>query len=559
MAASNDITAQPRHSISPLFLLLVVVPPLVIIELVNRAIPEPSDETARLAAATKMQNHTAARTAARRLIARYPTSPLYHLMYVDTFFARRSKNAQTSSLLDEYAGWLEHSDLNRRDIGRLVYADIYLNNDQFGTALHYLHQIQNRRLAYGHLLTGRALLGQGQVQQARAALEAEIQNEGAVPAAVKELAGLLERNQDTPSLRHLYENPQVRPFLPGGTLRRLALRCGWLKVYAAEVVRLFRQSAHRSGLLATFFILLLWVDFLRRLDLFEPEKPHWVVLTVLMGMAASLAVFPLGDSLEILFSIHSNRNTGTDLLDAVVRIGLVEEAVKLLPVLLILAFTKQINESIDYLIYASLGALGFAFVENLLYFDRAGLSVIKERGMICCVSHMFYTSLVMYGVVLARYGRTGTVWKNAFFCFLLASFLHGVYDFFLMTPFVWEGIRVVAIGLAFLEVLLYVRILNNALNQSEYFDETRASDLLRLRERIGAGLVAVVMFEYLATALDVGPSLTYQNFRGTIAFTWLLVFFFASALGTYNLQRGFWLPWLRKRSIRTSCLTSEIF
>jgi RsiW-degrading membrane proteinase PrsW (M82 family) len=546
MAEPNEMTAQSRHSVSPLFLLMVVVPPLAMIGLVNRWVPEPPDEAARLAAALKMHNHAAVRDAARKLLEENPTVPAYHLIYVDTFMTQRGENAPPASLLEEYAGWLEHSDPNRRDIGRLVCANIFLKSKQPDSALLYLQQIENPRRAYVRLFEGRALLEQGRIQEARAAFEAEIQNQGNRADAVKELAKLFEDHQDTLSLRQLYENPQVRPFMPAGTVRRLALRCGWPGVYAGAVMLPFRRAAHPVGFLAAFFILLLWVGFLRRLDLFEPEKFRWVILTVLMGMAASFAVFPLGDWLEMLFSLKPNLSAGTDLLYAVVRIGLVEEAVKLLPVLIILRFTKEINESIDYVIYASLGALGFAFLENLLYFDRAGLSVIKERGMICCVGHMFYTSLVMYGVVLARYGRTGTVWRNALFCFLLASLFHGLYDFFLMTRFVWEGLRVAAIGLAFLEVLLYVRILNNSLNQSEYFDETRASALLRLREGLGAGLVAVVMFEYLATALQAGPALTYEKFRGTICFTWLLVFFFASTLGTYNLRRGFWLPWLQK-------------
>ncbi|HOQ03946.1 MAG TPA: PrsW family glutamic-type intramembrane protease [Anaerohalosphaeraceae bacterium] len=556
MEARTDNTVQPRHSVSPVFLLMVVLPPLATIWLVNRFVPEPSDDTARLSAAVRMRNLKAVRAAVERLRTEHPASLTYHILYAETFFQEDSKDASVSALFEEYAGWLKDSEPNRRDIGRLISALIYIKTGQFVQASAYLQQIENPHRPYVQLFWGQALAGQGHYQAARAALEAEIQNRGSTAAAVKELADLFEKTQDAQSLRQLCENPHLRAFLPAYTVRRLAFRCGQPFVYAAAVFRSFQQAAHPSGIAAAFFILVLWLDFLRRLDLFEPEKVRWVFLTVLMGMAASLLVFPLGDLLAVFFSLGLNVSAGGDLLYCIVVIGLAEEAVKLLPVLVILRFTKEINESIDYLIYASLGALGFAFLENLLYFDRSGMTAVKTRAMICCMGHMFYTSLVMYGVVLARYRRTGSVRRNVLFCFLLASFLHGVYDFFLISRFVWKEARLISVGLVFLEVLLYVRMLNNALNQSEYFDEAQASRLLRLRERLSAGLVGVVMLEYLAAALAVGPSLAYEQFRGTISFTWVLVFFFASALGTYNLQRGFWLPWFRKAEHPTQNLVA---
>ena len=56
-----------------------------------------------------------------------------------------------------------------------------------------------------------------------------------------------------------------------------------------------------------------------------------------------------------------------DLFYCVFGIGLIEETVKIIPFLLMLKFSRQINESIDYVIYASVSALGFAFMENLIY------------------------------------------------------------------------------------------------------------------------------------------------------------------------------------------------
>ena len=57
----------------------------------------------------------------------------------------------------------------------------------------------------------------------------------------------------------------------------------------------------------------------------------------------------------------------TDVETEVVPKGLSEEIIKIIPVLIILKTTKFINEPIDYIIYSSISALGFAFIENIQY------------------------------------------------------------------------------------------------------------------------------------------------------------------------------------------------
>ena len=214
--------------------------------------------------------------------------------------------------------------------------------------------------------------------------------------------------------------------------------------------------------------------------------------------------------------------------------------------LILIKCTCEVNESTDYLIYAALGALGFSFIENILYFHDASLFVIKERGMLCCIGHMFYTSLVLYGLVLARYGRRGTVAGNLLFCFILAFTFHGIYDFFLITDLVRGG-RLLALGLALLQAVIFVRMLNNTLNQSEYFDEAKALRFQTLRQHLGVALVAIVLFEYTGVAFRYGPTLAYGRFISLLGFTWFLVLFFASTLGTYTVRRRLWTPLWKRR------------
>ncbi len=312
------------------------------------------------------------------------------------------------------------------------------------------------------------------------------------------------------------------------------------------MIRPLAEAGNAVGFAGAFLVLSVWVYFLHRLDPFEPEKSKWVLTALGLGMLTPFPAMILYDLLETFGGLTMGVSAGRDLLYCIVGIGLIEESVKLIPVLFMIRFTREVNESIDYIVYASLGAIGFSFVENLLYFNDASLFVIKERGMICSVGHMFYTSLILYGVVLARYGRRGTAGGNLLLCFVLACAFLGIYDFFLLSQLIWPGAQFISVGLAMLMAVLYVRILNNSLNQSEYFDIAKAGNFVRLRQAMGAALAGIVMFEYVGTSLRYGPTLTYERFVHVIVFTWFLVLFFASTLGTYTVRAGYWLPWWKR-------------
>ena len=108
-------------------------------------------------------------------------------------------------------------------------------------------------------------------------------------------------------------------------------------------------------------------------------------------MVPSLLVFVFPSFVGLLFK------------GGVFGIGVIEEFVKFVPFLIILKFTKIINEPIDYIMYASLSALGFAFVENFNYFDDGSINIIHSRALTASIAHMVFSSLVVYGLILAKY------------------------------------------------------------------------------------------------------------------------------------------------------------
>ena len=145
-----------------------------------------------------------------------------------------------------------------------------------------------------------------------------------------------------------------------------------------------------------------------------------------------MLVYPLSDAVGYYLGIHEEIGWG-NLINCTVRIGMVEELVKFLPWFLILKFTNIIDEPFDYILYAALCAGGFAFTENLIYFQEAELHIIFVRATYCIVGHMFWSSTIAYGYVLYKYKYKAKRSKMYLvpFAFFIASFSHGLYDFFI--------------------------------------------------------------------------------------------------------------------------------
>jgi RsiW-degrading membrane proteinase PrsW (M82 family) len=309
------------------------------------------------------------------------------------------------------------------------------------------------------------------------------------------------------------------------------------------------KHVNLGGFLGAGLIVIVWLYFLKRLDIFEPEKNRYLLATLVGGMLFSFLATFFYDVLHFYLGFDLGGTWLKDLLYCVFGIGVVEELVKLIPFLLMVKFSKQVNESVDFVIYASASALGFSFVENLLYFGEQSLFIIEERGMICSIGHMFYTSLIAYGIVLAKYRKKGTVAGNVVIFFLLACAFHGLYDFWLNGDDGRTDLALLSLVLAMVEVIIFSRIINNALNQSEFFEEKELNKLNHLRERLGVALMSIVVFEYVVLAWKYGPELTRAQFADVFGFTWLVVFFLSFNLSHYTLRQRLWVP-IRKRRKR---------
>ncbi|PLX11543.1 MAG: hypothetical protein C0597_14900, partial [Marinilabiliales bacterium] len=230
-----------------------------------------------------------------------------------------------------------------------------------------------------------------------------------------------------------------------------------------------------------------------------------------------------------------------DLLYCIIGIGIIEEFVKIVPVLIILKYTKAINEPVDYLVYGSVSALGFAFAENLLYFNSYGPQIIMGRALTAVIFHMFLTSLAAYGLMLNKYKARKGIITDFLKYFLIAAIIHGLYDFWLINPVVNR------FGLLSIIILIFCfsffnTLISNSLSNSEFYDEAIHLNRRKLQNYLIYTLSIILMFQYLTISFRFGHEEGWISLKSSLISGGYLIIFISANLGTINIKHRRWKP-----------------
>lgn len=304
---------------------------------------------------------------------------------------------------------------------------------------------------------------------------------------------------------------------PTGLARSPIKRAGLLFVLLLAVPFIFVQQSPFGGVLrssgelvlgASVFIAFLisytWYRYLTWLDRFEREQFLWELLVFIAACASTFHTFPLTDIVVGALDLRLDGDHVNDWWYSVIGIGLVEESVKLLPLVLLMLFTKQADEPFDLILYASICALGFAFVENTLYLLRTDLVAVGGRVLYASVAHMFFCSIVAYSMAMARHRGRSLVLFGAL-GLVLASVAHGFYNYWLLSP----GRPHILTMLFFLgSIHLWVAMKNNLINLSPHYQVEMRPQPTMFRYRIINALLAIFGFTYVVKFLTegIGPA-----------------------------------------------------
>ena len=115
----------------------------------------------------------------------------------------------------------------------------------------------------------------------------------------------------------------------------------------------------------------------------------------------------------------------------------------------------EFDEFYDMMVYGAFTALGFAFIENIFYVFQNGADIGLLRAFLAVPGHAFFGVFMGYYLGLAKISLTNKnkslEKKNILFSLIIPTFLHGVYDYCLMT----SNILFIVVFLIFI-ILLYI-------------------------------------------------------------------------------------------------------
>lgn len=287
------------------------------------------------------------------------------------------------------------------------------------------------------------------------------------------------------------------------------------------------------------FIAFTWFFFLFYSDIFQKERFRYLLFVALLETLLVFACPFIYKTVEYEFgwSLHTSESIWGKLFYAIGCISFVEEFVKLIPLLVLMAFTKEPDDSYDYIFYISVSALAFAFVENCLYFSSAtGYGVYNGRALFSTIAHLYSSCMVAYGFMSVKYNK---MVKNKAFTIILFVFggivFHGLYDFFLFVNF-----NVLFYLGYFMSIVVWVVLLNNSLNNSKFFNFEFNNKFNIIQIVIGVNLSLVMIIEYTLNALNYGYVAANSKLLYQMLVYGVVISFFISRLARYDLVKGYW-------------------
>ncbi|MFL5763138.1 MAG: PrsW family intramembrane metalloprotease [Bacteroidia bacterium] len=448
-------------------------------------------------------------------------------------------NKEQTFIFNLYSGWAKSPDPVKADKGQLCLGLYYFFNNDNTNCDSHLKEVKNDRLKYLNTYRARMYYYYGEHDKAYQSLAKEIRRCGDRKGAYHFLSELYDYEKRYDEIIPLAYDDYVKDFIPFDFKQRAYISGHDIYSYLKTLLRQAFYKTNLVGFAGALLILIIWIFYLRRVNVYQKGNWKSIVSTVILSAAFHIPVWLLYDFYS--YQLHFSLNGGVvnDFLYCVFGIGFIEELIKILPFLVILRFTKLVNEPIDYIMYASLSALGFAFIENFRYFDDGSINIIHSRALTASVAHMVLTSIIAYGLVLAKYRYKKSSVLFFVIAFLIASFAHGFYDFWLLNPEV-NSFHIVTFIFLLMGILAYASMINNALNHSLSSEDNLKLNTAKLAADLAAGLVAVFLFEYICMSFIYGPTIGNREFISSTLTGGYLILFLSVRLSNIDILPEEW-------------------
>jgi RsiW-degrading membrane proteinase PrsW (M82 family) len=535
---------------SKAWLFIVSIPLLLAALLVNFVLTTDDLSKAELARnASLAGNYSKAERIYSDLIKADPKNVELHREKIRNHFNSPKKVGKSSyrddkTITNKYASLSRSTKEFESDLGFYGLGYIEIQQGDKEKALNYYLQVNDTTFPYQNNSIGYVYLTQKQYGLAETHFLKEINSGSNQSGAFSNLAKVYQESKQKKKLDVLLSDPDISTNISNSVYRYHYYETGQYALYAQHAFKLGNFTT--SGLIGALLILIAWLVFLMWIDAFETEKVRHILFALTLGCGFSMLTAPLYDFYKVTLGFELNGSYINDLLYSIFAIGIIEELVKILPFLILLRFKQIINESMDYIVYPSVCALGFAFMENLLYFHESGLDSMLSRALSATVLHMALTSFVAYGLFYADYRAKSSRFAYFFFAFFGACVIHGVYDFWLISDG-WVGdFRIFSVVILIYVMQRYAVAISNALNHSEF--NTGSGKTIRSAEYLAFALTMIATYQYVVLALEYGAENANLNVFSMLLSSTLLAYLLVIQLGEIRVIKGSWSSILKFKS-----------
>lgn len=187
-------------------------------------------------------------------------------------------------------------------------------------------------------------------------------------------------------------------------------------------------------------VIYLWIPWI--VDRYDPEPTWALAMTLAWGGIAACGFSALINTMVHVFAAAVGGPGFGEVMSACVSAPVVEEATKAFAIFFMFYFMRrQFDGVVDGVIYATFAALGFAAVENILYYGNAAKAEMLQnkeglfvgtffvRGILAPWGHPLYTSMTGLGFGIARETNKGWLkWMAPIGGYCFAMFLHSVWN-----------------------------------------------------------------------------------------------------------------------------------
>lgn len=349
------------------------------------------------------------------------------------------------------------------------------------------------------------------------------------------------RSEQKEKLAALVKEHDFREYSPYYSKRIVYMRSLDPVRYFGTIASFKATSAHWIGVVLAFIALIFWLGVLH---LFDKTKRSRIVPTILVFIVSTLCLFlvyPMSDFLWDVIHFYPSEQNFTGFMYITISVGMVEELVKILPILFLLRWTTLLRRPIDYLFYASVSALGFAFIENIGYLDQASLNNFLGRSLLAFPGHMCLTCTVAYGLMLSRFRRIGKKWATLLVFYLIAAAMHGFYDFWLMQDSLREY-RWISYVFVLVLIQFWVIYWNNAKSMERQVRGNYDVVNTKIRAITLLGIAVFFALTLITQVFTLGASQGMEDFSRSavrFGFYWL---FITLAISRFRPERGYLKP-----------------